>query len=115
MCKASGWDEDEKEINCESEIYCPYCGEKYTDDSQEYPDEDTLECCDCKKKFAYQRAVEVTYNSNRDCELNGEKHEYLEKDLNKDGQLSWWCRKCPHLMIQKPAEELIMHDLGKDS
>lgn len=108
MAKENGWEEGDHEIRRADEIVCPYCGEIHTDSWECADDEGEIECDECSKKFSYQRETSVTYNCDRDCELNGEQHEYLIKDLNNNGQMSWWCRKCPALQVQKPADSQIV-------
>ena len=54
---------EEQEINFESDITCPSCGNKYLD-SWEMDDNSNDEICDaCHAVFSYQRDVSVTYST----------------------------------------------------
>lgn len=60
-------------------ILCPYCKTKCGDyqEFEDYDDEASqeFECEECGKKFEGRRVITVDYRTERDCELNGEKHE----------------------------------------
>lgn len=62
-------------------VLCPYCQSKCGDcDSFEgcdIWDEEAIEfkCENCGKKFEARRVVTVDYRTEKDCSLNGEKHE----------------------------------------
>lgn len=59
-------------------IICPYCKEEQGDMWEVREDEGIEECPKCSKKFYWRRRVEVEYITNADCELNNEKHNFIE-------------------------------------
>ena len=55
----------EPETYGEQEITCPHCGYEHGD-SWEIREEDGIDTCEnreCKKKFKWQRVVDVTYDT----------------------------------------------------
>lgn len=77
-----------------SEITCPFCGEEIAN-SYKYDDDGEIECCDCGKKYEFTRVVNITYDTNGDCRLNNEEHDYGPyRDLN-------FCKKCAAYNLDK--------------
>jgi len=77
----------------EQEVVCPYCGYAHQDSWEFSDSDDDWECYDCEKHFAFQRVVDVTYESAMDCEINKEEHNFELVDNDKyPGWLE--CTKC---------------------
>ena len=99
---------DRAERHCEDDIVCPYCGREY-EDSWEWGDGheggDIEECDECGKKFHWYRRLSVSYNTDGDCELNGEKHDYEWVDTGSKNGGAWFCKKCPKLMLDKYTDK----------
>ena len=55
-----------KEIDheCTESVVCPYCGTEYVDCSGWAPS-GTEECCDCGKKFTWERQFEMNYTTKK--------------------------------------------------
>jgi hypothetical protein len=68
-------------------ITCPYCDVEFIDSLDRW-DCDEYEC-KCGKTFFYIRQVFISYNSYRDCTLNGEDHDRVESTKHMDD-----CSKC---------------------
>lgn len=76
------------------EITCPYCKYNWEDSQETLPDEtegQTLVCPDCEKKFAADMCITIDYRTSKDCELNGELHEYKQATFNDNFNV---CIKC---------------------
>ncbi len=60
-------------------VICPYCKEKCGDFESfgnNFDDESNdFECEECGKKFEGRRVMTIDYRTEKNCELNGEKHE----------------------------------------
>ena len=54
------------------------------------------------------KEVTVEYCSYKDCKINNEQHEFVARDIKGDGEITYWCRKCPKIEIKKPEENLIV-------
>lgn len=78
-CSTEKYDEDlrerlvsgeETETDCESDVYCPWCGEKIETDceSREFYEEDTFAytCPFCDKEFALSTSVSYHYSTKRE-------------------------------------------------
>lgn len=86
------------------EIVCPYCGYEDGDSWEEEHNDGEKECGRCSKNFFYERQVEVTYSTSKDCELNKEEHEYTADPVlgdnhtlgkvAEDGKTYVKCLKC---------------------
>ena len=57
------------EVDCEDEIYCPYCGqvheEDYEDDAFYVGGEHEFTCCECEKSFLVDTHVSYSYSTKR--------------------------------------------------
>ena len=54
---------------------CPYCGNSYQVEAEDYDEEGGIEKCDnCGKKYFLQTSFSVTHNTQPNCRLNGEEH-----------------------------------------
>jgi len=77
-------------------LTCPYCGKKFDGEKYDLRDKHIFGCS-CKKKFRYY--VYVEYDTQADCELNGEEHDWVLTQANAgtmDGVPYDWhdCSKC---------------------
>lgn len=65
---------DEIRTYCESDIYCPWCGEKYEPDYCDDADvlydegEHELECPECEKRFRVITNISYSYDTDREVE-----------------------------------------------
>lgn len=95
--------EERAERNCEDEVTCPYCGHEESESWEWGNGEeggDIEECPECGKKYHWYRNISVNYNTEGDCELNNEKHDYeWINTKNNDG--AWFCKKCPKLKLKE--------------
>jgi len=86
------------------EVVCPYCYRKYAA-SWEF-DDDGIEVCQyCNKRFRYERIVEVTYNSQKDCELNEDQHDWTR--FGKEEGV-YRCTKCSKMGFVHESERMIV-------
>lgn len=57
------------ETDCEDEVYCPYCGEEYEQDVDDYElyneGETELVCPECDKLFVVEVSVSYSYATKR--------------------------------------------------
>ena len=72
------------------EIVCPYCGYEFSDSCEFQENDGDIEC-DCGKTFEYRRIITVEYCTSKNCELNGEEHDFQP---SKDSQYVETCSKC---------------------
>jgi hypothetical protein len=85
------------------QITCPYCGDERTD-SWELGEEGEVECYECGKMFRFTSDVRITYTSERDCELNGEEHEWVYvRDLSECIMES--CSHCDQINFEEYDSE----------
>ncbi|CAK0762117.1 hypothetical protein CCP3SC1AL1_3010004 [Gammaproteobacteria bacterium] len=69
----------EDKYEYDDEIVCPYCNERWDNSWETIREEDSIEeieCYECGKKFYGQKIVSIDYKTMKDCELNGEKHDF---------------------------------------
>jgi len=92
MKEIKSYDTDE----IDQAIICPYCKYHYSDShdvlAPEQDNKETIECENCGKKFVAEVVTTVDYFTNRNCELNGENHEFIPNKIlgNNDKK----CSKC---------------------
>lgn len=56
---------------------CPYCGDRYQVESEDYSeDRREVECDECGKKYWLEQSFTVTHQTSPDCALNGESHKF---------------------------------------
>lgn len=56
---------------------CPYCKNEYQVESEDYSESIRVEECDeCGKKYHIYQELSVEHNTEPDCRINGEKHNY---------------------------------------
>jgi DNA-directed RNA polymerase subunit RPC12/RpoP len=58
------------------EIVCPYCGYEEQDSRELDNHEDVQKCPVCKSKYHWTRDVQITYVTEKDCDLNGVAHQW---------------------------------------
>ena len=85
-------------------IECPDCGHKERDGLYDY-DEDSCNwtCGSCGKDFRLSVHASMVYTVNRDCELQGEKHDWIIKPKDNDGWIYSSCKKCSEAKAHNPA------------
>lgn len=97
-------------------ITCPWCGWEYNN-SWEMGEENNLEECEnCGRYFAYQREVEVTYNSTRaeygTCISCGEKEIPLITEISSLGKIEDVCEDCyskkRHKLFKEYMEDITL-------
>jgi len=75
-----------------NELVCPYCGHEFSD-SWEREDRGEFECYECDKNFSFDTDVTRLYSSERDCQLNGQEHEW--EDTRELSRGTWQkCKNC---------------------
>jgi len=85
-------------------IECPDCGHKEKDELSTYgADSYNWTCGDCGKDFHLSVYVSMSYTVTRDCELQGEKHNWLIKPKDNDGWIYSSCDKCSATKAANPT------------
>lgn len=84
---------------------CPYCGNQYQVECENY-DEDVRqeECQVCKKQYWIYQSFSVTTHTSPDCKLNGSAHNYEWITL-KNGRKAMFCTICGDCQIDKIRRE----------
>lgn len=73
---------------------CPYCGEKFQPESEDYSENQSVEeCSNCGTRYKLHQIFSVTHVTTPDCELNGDKHQFETKTLT-DGRKASFCKVC---------------------
>ena len=86
---------DESENWCNDEITCPWCGAEFSESWDYDEDSGDVECYECEKVFSYERYVEVSYSTHRDCDQNDGKHEFkFAHHVPKYDNDCYECTKC---------------------
>ena len=63
---------------------CPYCGNSYQVEGEDYSEDDRVEECDeCGKKFWAFESFSVECYAKPDCEINGETHKWIPKKVRE--------------------------------
>lgn len=83
--------EFDEQIDCANSI-CPYCGEAFEPEGEDY-DEDphAIECDGCGKKYWLKQSFAVHHISRPDCELNGNKHRWILGAPGQHTLIRWDC------------------------
>ena len=77
-----------------SVMICPYCGESYQPETEDYSEDECVEeCGNCHKKYHSCQSFSVDHCSEPDCSLNGEKHKW-ESYVFDDGHSTDFCSIC---------------------
>ena len=86
-------------------VECPYCGDAYQAEAEDYSeDEREQECDECGKKYFLHQNFTVTHHARPDCELNGEHHDYQPTNMRggRSHPFCTVCSKCqPHGDLEK--------------
>ena len=85
-------------------IECPDCGHKERDGLYDY-DEDSCNwtCGSCGKDFHLSVYYSCSFTVKRDCELQGEKHNWISEPENSEGFIHSTCDKCPATKSANPT------------
>ena len=82
---------------------CPYCESKYQVEGEDFHEDSRPEKCDnCGKQYHINQSFSVTHNTEPDCGLNGDKHQY-EPFTFKDGRTKGFCEICGQIEQHKEA------------
>lgn len=77
-----------------SDCICPYCKHRSHVECEDYDENGREEKCEeCGKKFHYSTIFTVDHNTDPDCALNGEEHQWEPNDL-PDGVTHDFCSVC---------------------
>jgi hypothetical protein len=61
---------------------CPYCGDSYQVEAEDYSEDMREEECNiCGKKYHAYECFSVFHYANPDCELNGFKHQWVSRKV----------------------------------
>ena len=89
-------------------VECPYCGEEYQPESEDYSeDEREEECSGCGSTYHVHQSFLISHQARPDCELNGKKHNYKSITF-KNGKSAPFCTVCDN--IQPHSERLTTHN-----
>jgi DNA-directed RNA polymerase subunit RPC12/RpoP len=84
---------DDQSDGCNS--ICPYCGDKYQVESEDYDEDDhEITCEECGSKYWLQQYFSVDHQTRPDCELNGEEHDYRPGMNNNSIEVCKVCGDC---------------------
>ena len=84
------------EMTDDNDAICPYCGDRYQVESEDYTEDDREEKCDgCGKKYWLHEHFSVSHETRPDCALNGQQHKYEEVAF-KSGNSAFFCTVCGH-------------------
>lgn len=76
---------------------CPYCGESYQPETEDFSEDARVETCDsCGKKYHAVDSVSISYEAAPDCSLNDGQHKY--EDL---GHAYLFCATCGQIGPRK--------------
>ena len=79
--------------DCDRE--CPYCGDKYQVEAENYSEDEREETCDaCGKKYFASDLFSVEHRARPDCELNGMAHDWVTSTRNPNFQYCSLCEAC---------------------
>jgi len=81
----------------DTDAICPYCGERYQVESEDYDEHSREdECESCGKVYWLSQGFSVTHYSKPDCELNGQTHDFERVKLSngKEADFCLICNKC---------------------
>ena len=85
------------------DVICPYCGNKYQREGEDYDQDSRVEECEeCGKKYRTHDSFSVEHHTEPDCTLNGEDHQYEKSD----GHEAWFCEVCGDCKIHDPNAEM---------
>jgi len=87
-------DTEFEERSDENDAICPYCGNKYQVETEDYDEDCRQEKCDeCGNNYWLNQTFSVTHDTRADCSINGQDHIY-ERVTFKDGKKADFCTKC---------------------
>ena len=81
---------------------CPYCGYKTVCDDWGF-DYDGVEeeCCECGKKFYATASHSISFESEPDCELNGDEHDLRFDDVRD----CYFCKTCGKCVLKEDVSK----------
>lgn len=78
----------------DSLVICPYCGNSYQRECEDYSEDERIEDCGkCGQKYYTRESFSVSHCTTPDCELNGTNHNYQLVDL-RNGKSHPFCTIC---------------------
>ena len=82
-----------------NEAICPYCGESYQVESEDYDLDGRVEECDsCGKSYFLETTFDTTHTTSPNCELSGLEHEWedvVEMTVHTEAHMQYRiCRVC---------------------
>ena len=85
---------DYEEQTDHADIICPYCKERFQEESEDYSEDQSIEeCGDCGKKYWKRQSFSVTCYASPDCELNDQDHKWEDRPLG-NGKTYKFCSVC---------------------
>ena len=80
-----------------NDAICPYCGNSYQVEIEDYDFDGHAELCDnCGKYYFLESFAEVTHRTSPRCELNGDAHDWEIKPTHMA------CRVCGKVILLPP-------------
>lgn len=86
----------------EDRIICPYCDYIDENSHEVLANKDILKCFQCGKLFQYERHIEISYSTKRDCNVNNEPHHWTIQREDGERNFVYSCKKCDRVMADKP-------------
>lgn len=84
---------DEEIDGCKS--ICPYCGNGFQVEAEDYDESGTvIECDHCLKQYHYYTTFDVTHHARPDCTLNNAEHEWESRISERNGIAYELCMIC---------------------
>ena len=75
-------------------VECPYCGDKYQPEAEDYSEDERItQCSECNKFYHLHQSFSVTHQTRPDCEINGGNHNYEPVNL-RNGRSHPFCTVC---------------------
>lgn len=77
----------------DNDSICPYCGDRYQVESEDYSEDERVEECDnCGKKYFLCQIFSIDHHTRPDCEINGDEHQFQFEQTKNGG--AYFCKVC---------------------